>query len=399
MKLLINSRKIERALVSLMNQYENYYIASAWASVGTDAFETLSRNSDKISKLIVGTHFYQTHPDFIQKFYVNENARFVKKTGGVFHPKIYLFVNSESNWECLIGSANFTRGAFSINSEAMLHVNSSDTEAREFFNQIIEQFAKYWNDASSINEEEIENYRSVWKSKQKTIKKLKGQYGTSRSRISMYQSRIFSLSWAEYFELVQIDPFHSFNNRLLLLNEARSLFDNHSSFSEMVKEDRRKIAGLHFEEQPNGYTWAWFGSMKGAGKFQNKINTNNEFISRALDCIPKVGSCNRNEYFTFVRMFESAFQDGGAGVAIASRLLAMKRPDYFLCLDNKNKENLCKEFGISKNITFEKYWDEIIERLIDSVWWNQEAPEDTIQLRLWKGRAAMLDAVFYDENI
>lgn len=398
MKILTINKQIEKTICSLMKRYDRYYIASAWASVGTNAFKLLLKNDVKIYRMIVGTHFYQTHPDFIKNFLRNKNTKFMPNTGGVFHPKIFLFSTSSSQWECVIGSANFTKAAFSINNEIMVHISSSDDNASEIFSQITSEFASYWSQAEYFSEKHYMAYESVWKNKQKTIEKLKGNYGKTKSKKPLFQSTIFSLSWDSYLNLVNKDPFHSFKNRLKLLDEARELFTVHSHFNEMSKENRRKIAGLDFVEQPDGFTWAWFGSMKGAGRFQNKINTNNEFISLALDCIPTNTNCSRKDYFSFVAKFKQAFPEGGAGIAIASRLLAMKRPDFFICLDNKNKDNLCEEFGISKTISFEKYWDEIIERIIDSVWWLSHRPETQIELQLWHGRAAMLDAVFYDES-
>lgn len=138
--------------------------------------------------------------------------------------------------------------------------------------------------------------------------------------------------------------------------------------------------------------------MVGAGKFQNRINSNNQFISESLDSIPLHGKVNRADYTKFVNTFHHAFPDGGSGVAIASRLLAIKRPDYFICLDNQNKVNLCKEFGLPKTISFEAYWDDIIERILDSVWWSSEKPKTKTQSLAWRCRAAMLDALLYEDK-
>lgn len=137
--------------------------------------------------------------------------------------------------------------------------------------------------------------------------------------------------------------------------------------------------------------------MVGAGKFQNRINTNNIFISNALDTIPLQGNIYKSDYNSFVDLFQQAFPDGGAGVAIASRLLAMKRPDYFVCLDKQNRPKLCNEFGISTTVTFDEYWDDIVERIVDSVWWSSERPTDDIETQAWLGRTAMLDTIFYEE--
>lgn len=74
----------------------------------------------------------------------------------------------------------------------------------------------------------------------------------------------------------------------------------------------------------------------------------------------------------------------------------MKRPDYFVCLDSQNRSELCKDFGIPANVTFETYWGNIIARIIDSVWWSSPRPSDPTEEQAWNGRAAMIDAIFYE---
>lgn len=349
--------------------------------------------------MVIGTHFYQTHPSFINEFREDKNTHFMLNTSGVYHPKIFLFHNSPSKWECLVGSANFTKSAFTINSEIMTLISSSDIGAEEFFKATIKQIDQYWEQSEFMTLDDYIAYKNVWDKKQKTIKILEGKYGSSSPNKVILRSKIFSLSWMSYLELVKKDPFHSFENRLVLLQEARLLFTSHEHFNEMSDTDRKKIAGFHFDEQPSGFTWAWFGSMKGAGYFKNKINNNNINVSLALDAISLTETISKKDFNQFVKIFKQAFPDGGAGIAVATRLLAMKRPDTFICLDSRNKVDLCNEFGISKTVSFEQYWEEIILRIQDSVWWDSQKPENKIELQLWNGRAAMLDAVFYDENV
>ena len=68
-------------------------MAVAWATVDFEVFRLLVKNKKKIKKMIVGTHFYQTAPEFIETFLAHPNVRFILPTGGesVFHPKIYVF--------------------------------------------------------------------------------------------------------------------------------------------------------------------------------------------------------------------------------------------------------------------------------------------------------------------
>jgi hypothetical protein len=156
---------------------------------------------------------------------------------------------------------------------------------------------------------------------------------------------------------------------------------------------RKTVAGL-----PNDFNdhWGWFGSMKGAGCFHQAVIENNPHLSAALDLIPLDGGVTREHYNSYVKEFIKAFPDGRHGVGVASRLLALKRPDYFVCLDSKNKAQLCKDFDIKQTgMTYERYWDDVVCRIVDSVWWREPKPTDRKAIRVWLGRAAMLDAIFY----
>ena len=109
---------------------------------------------------------------------------------------------------------------------------------------------------------------------------------------------------------------------------------------------------------------------------------------------PLVGEVTEEHFDRFRALFRDAFQ--GSDLATATRLLAMKRPDYFVCLDSKNRDGLCKAFGISKNVSLDNYWPKIVARIIDSAWWNAPEPPEGLERRIWRCRAAFLDVRFYE---
>lgn len=392
MKVISEASEIDSVLASLMERYKHYYIATAWASVGANSIAKLLENKDKIKKMIVGTHFYQTHPDFIKEFIESKNVNFILNSSGIFHPKFYLFVNNQNDWECLIGSANLTKSALSKNSEVVLHVESSDNTDNNIYESLRDTINEYWENAEPMTSEEYHNYKNIWKLNSRKIKSLEGSYGGLKKHKTLIESDIFSTDWNSYYASIQDDVEHSFSRRIELLNIARSYFTNNQRFSDFETLQRKQVAGTIRADD-----WGWFGSMFGAGKFKNRINTNNEHLSKALDSIPLSGAIYKAEYINFIINFQQAFPDGGDGLAIATRLLAMKRPDTFVCLDSKNKANLCGEFGISQSLDYEAYWDDIIERVFDSVWWNSERPTDNFEAQAWDGRTAMLDAIFYED--
>ena len=96
--------------------YKEYYWAVAWATTN-DQMKILTRRKKRIKKIIFGTHFYQTHPDVLEVFAHSESVRFNFDTSSVFHPKLYLFYNSDNDWACILGSPNFTYSALTKNDE------------------------------------------------------------------------------------------------------------------------------------------------------------------------------------------------------------------------------------------------------------------------------------------
>ena len=83
-------------------------------------------------------------------------------------------------------------------------------------------------------------------------------------------------------------------------------------------------------------------------------------------------------------------------LATATRLLAMKRPDYFVCVDSKNRKGLCHAFLVPTSVTLDDYWESFCMRIQQAAWWLVPEPKGTLERSVWRGRAAFLDALFYE---
>jgi len=393
MKVISKGETIGKTIIKLIDLHDYFAFAVAWASTGTGVFDHIRKVRKKIKMAAIGTHFYQTHPDVLKSFIRSPKVRFVLQPQGVFHPKVYLFW-SKKRWDLLVGSANLTAGAMSKNSELMLHVSSGDTEGSELHNEVMNKISAYWEMGEIATDCLVEKYRALWTPQQSALMRISGRYSSEANSTSPIHTEIMSMPWAEFYRRVQDDPYHGYEQRCDLLEMAHGAFRENSSFSKMEIGFRKTIAGL-----PNDFNEhaGWFGSMKGAGRYYRSINNNNAHISTALDFIPLGGAVTKEHYDSYISEFILALPDGGHGVGTASRLLALKRPDYFVCLDSKNKSNLCKDFGIKSTMTYKRYWGDLICRIHDSVWWNALVPESQPERRVWKGRAAMLDAIFYEE--
>jgi len=204
---------------------------------------------------------------------------------------------------------------------------------------------------------------------------------------------LMSLSWPEYFARVRAElyppDYPLLQERLQVIRDVQHLFGQKPHFRDLDYLERRKIAGLVKSANPN---FLLFGSMRAVGLFKQAVRDNNEGVSLALDEIPLDGEVSPEQYRRFTDRFLKAFER--SGMALASRLLAMKRPDTFVCVNNQNREGLFQAFRLSPRRDADAYW-ELIERVRASIWWKAPPPATGDELEVWKARAAFLDALFY----
>jgi hypothetical protein len=207
---------------------------------------------------------------------------------------------------------------------------------------------------------------------------------------------LVSLSWPDFFARVRAElyppDYPLMQDRLQVIRAIRQLFAQKAHFRDLDYLERTKVAGLFKSTNPD---FLLFGSMRPRGYFKQAIKDNNERISLALDEIPLDGDISRDQYQRFTDRFLNAFEK--SGMALASRLLAMKRPDKFVCVNNKNRDGLFEAFRLSPRRDAEAYWD-LTEKIRACTWWKAPPPLLGDEREVWTARAAFLDALFYTET-
>ena len=399
MDMMINGKNLEKVFCNLLNQYKYFSFATAWASTAHNSFKELVLSESKIKTSTIGLHFYQTEPKVLEKLYQNKNVKFVLQTNGVFHPKIYLFWNSSKDWSVLIGSANFTKCAFSgKNFENMIflsNVNSCNTLFKEI-KSLLESCFNH-KDARFIDFNYINKYMKLYSFKHKNLERLSNIYSNIEFERLPIDIDILTYSWEDYFYEVKIDKYHDFDDRLEMLQTIQCCFEEKEHFKCMSLNDRKHIGGL-----PNaGYSNSgWFGSMIGNGVFYHEINVNNPIISSALDIVPLTGVVDRKCFLEYIRIFNSVKSFRQNPLGSSTRLITMKRPDLFFCINIQNNR-LGKELGIKNlnKVNAERYWDEFLQRLYDTDWFNSTPPDRSDkELLAWKYRMALIDCIYYDKK-
>lgn len=404
MKMIITSKILETEFKRLINSYNQYYWATAWASSSTTIFNELISRKKQIKKIVVGIHFYQTHPDFIEAFVDNDRVHFIEQPDGTFHPKLYLFYNNDEDWEVIVGSANFTNSAFNKNTEASILISNKDNDSKTILSDTKSLIENSWNEGKIFNKSDLDNYRITWKNQLVKIKSLSGKYGSNKKNpIPIYNVAVSNRTWQQYINLINDEGVEILNQRLTVIRLAQEIFDNDNHFNKIDEEKRKFIAGIPNRLDNDGnWLWGVFGSMKGAGIFKNRIIKNDINISLALDKIPSVGTVTKKQYDKYIELFQRAFigtkLENGNNLATATRLLSMKRPDTFVCFDSKNKSELCRDFGIIQSeMNFERYWEDIVLRIYDCNWWINPDPVNEIEEKISMARAAFLDSLYYEE--
>ena len=398
MQLITSSTKLSKIFRNLLSSCTKVHLAVAWASVGFSEYEALVEAEQKIGRVVIGTHFYQTHPEFIEKFSSDTRVRFVMDHSGVFHPKLYLFEREGGAWTCIVGSANFTAGGFLRNNEACLLVTEAADPHGMTLAEVHASLERYWKDAVPGTNIDLDRYREMHKRLARSLAHAAGKFGKGQPGRAIEDVEVLNMSWDEFLQKVRDDRHQVLEKRLDVLKSARSLFQRYNSFVKIPPEYQQKIAGFREDDD---VPWRSFGNMQGAGVFKSIVNRSPSSLSDALDQIPLDGRVTREDYLEFVKGFVQAFpvKNGKKtrhGLGTATRLLAMKRPDYFVCLDDANRRKLLSDLGVKLKLhDYDEYWDKVVERLKLATWWNARRPREETASRVWDGRAAMLDAIYF----
>ena len=381
MKLISTSTELYSTFKSLMQSYDQYFWATAWADFDFDLSNLLIKHKNKISGLTVGLSFYGTHPKFLHYFKNHSCVNYILQSEGTYHPKVYLFENSEIEWALLIGSANFTKSAFSTNQEVCLLIDSTAVNSSETYLTIKELLSQLWNQGKQIDDSYIERYSK------KKINFVPIPRGDNNGLIKP----IYSRTWEQYLkELKKKD----FDSRIRLLRWIENEFKKEPLFHKMTPEIRKSIAGFGYQEKVDV---GCFGTTTARGYFKESVIKNPEIITKALEKIPLTGKVKRTHYDEFLVEFKKVSKQ--SELACATRLLCIKRPDVFVNFNGANRTKLCDELRINKNkVTYDSYWNLIIVPLMNSEW--SKSPSRILKgdLEIYEKRVALLDCICYDNE-
>lgn len=394
---LLEAAAIARRLKALIRKHDSISIAVAWGDL-TGVAETLVANSEKFGSVVFGVDFCATDPDLIDELIDVPNAFVAKKRSGCFHPKIFYF-ETGNKAEAIVGSANFTKGGLGKNLEASVHVKGDAGDA--FFGQVRAQLKSYGPLHRPITQPLADSYRRQAKVADKTPRPKDPALPDEGVDWERLNSPLAVMSWTEFVRLVREDT-RPLPKRMGLIREVQKMFAMTASFADLSVAEWKAVAGLLGKVEAedaglDGFEWGWFGSMSRATEFSKAIGLQDPAIAQALDLVPKRGDVSRAQFQDYVQTFKRALPTSVASnpIATATRLLAMKRPDFFVCVDAGNKPALAEALAFAPTtINLDNYWERIIEPIQQAPWYTEPRPAGRNR-ELWDARVAMLDAIYY----
>lgn len=206
--------------------------------------------------------------------------------------------------------------------------------------------------------------------------------------------------WMLYQEFITEQSVrHGLDERLRLLDYVAKL--DLSQLGELTVEDRLAVVGKHSASHDTAlynFDVQWFGQTKTAKGFHELLSVNPSAFDEALAAIPTEGEVTQAQFADFVAAFMMANMSTGEkpNLAVATRLLAMKRPDQFVVVTSSRLDDLCQGLDIAKFKLndFEAYWSDVIGTVRTMPWYNSEQPEDEKELVLWHHRVILMDLLF-----
>ena len=397
---MLTDKQAADAIIRLVRECVRFDLAVAWASQNI-AVDAMLNEHSKLRHVVIGTHMYQTDPTVLRRFKPYAGARCLPPDGRLFHPKLYLFMMHE-RVAAIIGSHNLTGSAFEgKNIEVSVLLEGSPEDA--VFVDLNSFVHSSWNSAEAIDEDKFLFAYEAQYSINKTKRTALDKFHRLKKSCAGPNSSPMDISWDEFVTAVKNDGHHKLEGRLAILERASMLFENQGSFSAMTPYERKAIAGTYGNKEPklDGLEWPWFGTMFGHGDFKKLVKDSPDLLSQALQNIPLDGDVCQTEFDAFVANFNSAFKDKAhkGGVATATRLLAMKRPDVFVGLNKANRIGICKAFGSAPTtLSLQNYWARIIVPMQNSPWWLHQRPREKFAGRIWDNRAALMDSIYYDPS-
>ena len=407
---LLTYPNILKKFQKYVEQAHGIDLAVAWVT-NSSALELLrqqvSQRSLKI-RALVGIDANFTQPVALQTLAGFADIRVVKSAQGIFHPKMYLF-HLPDKMVVWVGSANFTNSGLNNNEELVSEFESSHDEAKQWFEN-------RWKSISASESKRLMNeYEEYWE----PVRVGNLLASSPEKKISTFTQAKVNLTcdWKKYLHQLQardkywITNTRTWNYPFSVLGDSASyletISDGHAltlyeSWNNLSYREVVMLLGLSDEYGVHGL----LGSMRGAGQvkhifFEPKAG-NLKIRQTILEAVQGTAfATSQTEYLQSARTaLEQITSYERFGMGVATRFLALARPDMAISLNKASQGGLASFSGLApttlKNIP---NYLKLLQWMYGLDWYTSPAPTDPWEKSIWDKRAALVDAFVYDDRI
>lgn len=385
-------------LISSASQID---IAVAWVgpSPALEILQTKAVQDGVRVRVAVGLSGNGTSPQALRTLQEFAEVRVARSNTGIFHPKFYLF-SSGAIGICWIGSANFTLGGFAINSE-LVNEFQDDGTARGWFEGL-------WNGLDPDPSDEIKKYVDGWK---RPLGRGAGSSAPSRPETDDPLELLLATpqSWPEYLTALRSSDAY-WRRTSSEESEGFSVLDPEWSWMETIATGRdllrRRNWSSFTDEEVNvllGYregegAWGLLGSMKGAasavGQFlENQGNVRNTIRGSISGVVEATDE--RQFVDAAARAISGIGELEGFGPAVATRLIALARPDRGVSVNRGSAPGLAKLTKLPKTysaLANPTNYRILLRWVYEQPWYQAPEPSDSLERTIWSMRAALIDS-------
>jgi len=379
------------ALQDLVAWAHDIKMAFAWAhSSNGKGPHWKALDLSKVRRAVIGTEFARTEPYALSKLNAMPGRlKVMINETGTFHPKVIIGFRGKSA-RVIVGSANFTSGAYSTNAE--LCIQLSEQKDDPSIGALEKYIDDQWEKASAVDASWISKYEVAFeRAKRQPIVPIPG------SALDLATLERLDMSWSDFAARIngqegrKAGPDFHISVRgespsyFEELDAAQQLFNRQIPFAQLAAPERMQLLGVG--KRSTGL----LGSMRLAGNAKGLVSKDPQAIGLVLDALPLTGDVSLVQAEALLRELTSL---RGVGLGVATRLFAVKRPDLFVSVNRGSSPQLMALLD-GKVIRTVGNYVELLRRVWNTAWHRSDRPTKAADAALWDRRAALLDAALY----
>jgi len=407
--MLLEKSSLKSRWAELLATASHIDIAVAWITSRelTEDLLALSSRPGCCVRVLAGVHDYFTSAECLRRLNGKGLVKIGVGTGGrMFHPKLYSFTLPERRL-CWVGSANLTTAGFGGNTE-LVYEYEADGASTPWFER---EWANSWPPDDAWLDK-YENAKASVSHNQISIEQMAAPAPPASESLSLPARSLRALgNWDSYYADLRhrdlewqkeyegrMGIFDGETNYYSIIREAQSIFDK--DWESLCKRDASVLLGLVDSDKKN---YGLLGSMGGAGRAKGVFLTHTaENLAARREIQDELLRLKGVPLHSLMlpsmakKAYEVITNRKGVGGGVATRLLALARPEVFPSVNSESIGRLGQWSGVSESdLGKSSGYEKLVRWIMTEEWWKSPEPMEGIEREAWSYRAALIDGLIY----